>query len=174
MIRELEQIQNMVVRLILQVPSATSRVLAWIDSGLKPMEDRIKFPKALFIFPALKSKHNYALISAFLYLLGCPNDKWIQSWMYIKHVMSVMDDHSTMSVVPQPATWFSLQDHMSDSMMSRSLCRVRCGNVELENRFKNKFNRKFDVCPSCAALGIHVNLRESMSFLCPLRLLGSR
>ena len=48
------------------------------------------------------------------------------------------------------------------------------GNVELENRFKNKFNRKFDVCPSCAALGIHVNLRESMSFLCPLRLLGSR
>ena len=34
-VRELEQIQNMEGRIILQVPSATSKVLAWIDAGRK-------------------------------------------------------------------------------------------------------------------------------------------
>ena len=85
-IRELEQIQNMVGRFILQVPSATSRVCAWVDAGLKPMVDRIKFQKVLFIFTDLKTKYNHALFSAFLYLLGCPTDKWTQSWMEIHQV----------------------------------------------------------------------------------------
>ena len=48
-VMELEQIQNMVGKFILQVPLAMSGVLAWIDASLKPMEDRIKFRKALYI-----------------------------------------------------------------------------------------------------------------------------
>ena len=88
--------------------------------------------------------------------------------MSIKHVMSVKDDHTTMSVVPQPGNWFSLQDHVSDSMVSRTLCRVSGGNVGLGNQFRNKFNKKFNVCPSRAALGIRVKLREShVLFVCP-------
>ena len=39
---ELDHVQNMVGRFILQVPSATSRVLAWMDAGLMPMADRIR------------------------------------------------------------------------------------------------------------------------------------
>ena len=84
-IRELEQIQNMVGRFILQVPSAASSFLAWIDAGLKPMEDRIKFRKALYIFSTITSKHNHTLFSAFLYQLECPWDKWTQSWIEIQN-----------------------------------------------------------------------------------------
>ena len=87
-IRELEQIQNMVGRFILQVPSATSGALAWIDADLKPIEDRIKFRKALFINSSLKCKHNQALLLAFLYLLECPTDKWTQSWMGIRRKLA--------------------------------------------------------------------------------------
>ena len=94
-IRELEQIQNMVGRLILQVPSAISRALAWLDTGLKPIEDRIKFRKALFIYSSLKNKHNQALFSTFLYLLECPTDKWTKSGMGIEKEIGLITNYDT-------------------------------------------------------------------------------
>ena len=36
-IMELERIQNIVGRFILQVPASTSKALAWIDAGLMPI-----------------------------------------------------------------------------------------------------------------------------------------
>ena len=55
-VEELERVQNMVGRFILQVPSSTSRALAWMDAGLVPMQDRIQAKQANYIWTAVKSR----------------------------------------------------------------------------------------------------------------------
>ena len=52
-VEELERVQNMVGHFILQVPSSTSRALAWMDAGLVPMQDRIQARQANYIWSCL-------------------------------------------------------------------------------------------------------------------------
>ena len=59
---ELEQIQNMVGRFILQVPLSTSRALAWMDAGLIPMRYRILSNQAKFIWNVTHTKFNPLLL----------------------------------------------------------------------------------------------------------------
>ena len=61
-VMELDCIQNMIGRFILQVPASTSRALAWIDAGLMPIEYRILNKQALFIYNILKTKRNPILL----------------------------------------------------------------------------------------------------------------
>ena len=60
---ELERIQCMVGRFILQVPQSTSRVLVWCDAGLMPIEHRIQCRQAVLIWNISRAKNNVVLIS---------------------------------------------------------------------------------------------------------------
>ena len=166
-VAELDRVQNMEGRFILQVPSATSRVLAWMDAGLMPMADRIRSKQAQFIWATTRVKHNPTLLAVLQELLRSQEDPWTKSWldiqreigiitnfqskqalqnalqhMSIRNIMRTKQVHSTMEVVPQPVEWFKLQDHVSDSRASRDLCCVRGGNALLGNRFKNRYEKE--------------------------------
>ena len=194
-VEELERIQNMVGRFILQVPSSTSRALAWMDAGLVPMQDRIQTKQANYIWSAVKSRTNPTVHKILQFLLTKPEDQWVRNWMRIQqdvgiitaystrkelndalrdrsvsHVMAVKSEHTTMAVVPQPKSWFKLQRHVTDSFASRTLCCVRAGNTLLGNRFKNRYGRRYDMCPHCMlVLHKHAVLREShVLFNCPV------
>ena len=56
MIEELEAVQNLVGRFILQVPSSTSRILAWIHAGLVLTRLRIMMRQANYIWTAVKKR----------------------------------------------------------------------------------------------------------------------
>ena len=159
-VRELERIQNMVGRFILQVPSATSRSLAWMDAGLMPMQDCIMIRQANYIWTAICKRSNPMIQSVLKFQLEWPTDPNTKAWMSIQkkvgivtnfptsqslnqaltnvaveYVLQVKAEHTTMRVVPQPEKWFALQDHVNDSAASRALCCVRGGNTLLGNRF---------------------------------------
>ena len=124
---ELERVQNMVGRFILQVPSSTSRALAWMDAGLVPMQDRIQAKQANYIWTAVISRTNSTVHKILQFLLAKPENQWVWNWMRIQqdvgiitayrtrkelndafrdrsvsHVMAVKSEHTTMEVVPQP------------------------------------------------------------------------
>ena len=161
----------MVGRFILQVPSSTSRTLAWMDAGLVPMLDRIETKQANYIWTAVKNRTNPTIHQILKFLLTRPEDPWVKVWMNIQrdvgvltnfstrkelnkalidrsisHVMAVKAEHTTMTVVPQPKNWFKLQSHVTDSFASRTLCCVRAGNTLLGNRFKNRYGQRYDMC----------------------------
>ena len=62
---ELERIQNIVGRFILQVPLSTSRAFAWIDAGLVPMRYKILYKQAKFIWNVTHTKFNTLLLEVF-------------------------------------------------------------------------------------------------------------
>ena len=83
-VRELERIQNMIGRFILQVTASTSRALAWIDAGLMPMSYRILNKQALFIYGIIKTKNNPTLTKILRQALEYPADAYTKSWMKMK------------------------------------------------------------------------------------------
>ena len=194
-VEELERVQNMVGCFILQVPSSSSRALAWMDAGLVPMQDRIQARQANYIWTAVKHRTNPTVHKILQFLLTKPEDQWVQNWMRIQrdigiitdystrkelnvalrersvsHVMAVKSEQTTMGVVPQPKSWFKLQAHVTDSFASKTLCCVRAGNTLLGNRFKNRYGRRYDMCPHCRLVrNKRAVLREShVLFNCPI------
>ena len=69
---ELERIQCLVGRFILQVPQSTLRVLVWCDAGLMPIEHRIQCRQAVLIWNISRTKNNVVLISVLRHLLESP------------------------------------------------------------------------------------------------------
>ena len=191
---ELERIQNMIGRFILQVPMSTSRALAWIDAGLMPMMYRIQIKQALFIFNIIKTKNNPTLLNILRELLEHPSDPYTKSWMNIQaqvgliqnftkkqhlqaaithkavaYVLSVKRQHSTLNTTPQPWNWFKMQNHVNDSKGSKYLCQVRGGNAQLGNRYKNRYGFKYEFCPHCEINGLNFKLTEThVIFECPI------
>ena len=164
---ELERIQCMVGRFILQVPAATSRVLVWCDAGLMPMEHRIQSRQALLIWNICKKKNNDRLLAVLRHLLDAQGDPWFKSWMKIqkdirlimeykrkhvlvkamadravKFVISVLRTHPTMATLPQPWNWFKLQPHVADSKASKTMSMVWGGNAQLGNQYKNRYGAR--------------------------------
>ena len=154
----------MIGRFILQVPTSTSRALAWIDEGLMPMMYRIQIKQTLFVYNIIKTKHNPTLLNILRELLEHPSDPFTKSWMKIQaqvglihnftkkehlqaaithkavaFVMGVKRQHSTLNTAPKPWKWFKIQDHVNDSKGSKYLCQVRGGNAQLGNRYKNGY-----------------------------------
>ena len=190
---ELDRIQNMIVRFILQVPAATSRALGWMDAGLMPMKFRIQIKQAGFIWNIVNTKKNPILIKILREMLDYPLDPWTKSWMDIQsqvgnimnfktkklliqaitykavsYVVGIKTQHATLNAVPQPWDWFRLQVHVNDSRASKTLCQVRGGNAQLGNRYKNRFGKKYEWCPYCATLGVQEKLNEAHVILvCP-------
>ena len=76
---ELDRLQCMVGRFILQIPHSSSKVLTWMDAGLMPMAHRIQTRQALFIWSILKSKFNTLLMEVLRELLDHPTDPWVKS-----------------------------------------------------------------------------------------------
>ena len=91
-IKELERMQCMVGRFILQVPAASSWVMSWVDAGLMPLEHRIQKRQALFIWAVVRSKHNEVLIKVLGELLDNRCDPWVKSWMSIQRDIGVISD----------------------------------------------------------------------------------
>ena len=89
---ELERIQNMVGRFILQVPTSTSRALAWIDAGLLPMSYRIQTRQAKFIYDIIKTKQNPTLLNILRELLEHPSDPYTKSWMKIQAQVGLLQN----------------------------------------------------------------------------------
>ena len=190
---ELERIQCMVGRFILQVPQSTSRVLVWCDAGLMPMEHRIHCRQAVLIWNISRTKNNVVLISVLRHLLESPGDPWVKAWMNIqsdigiiadferkqllvkamsdravKFVIRVLRTHSSMDTLPQPWSWFKLQPYVTDSKASKTLSMVRGGNAQLGNRYKNRYGEVHVWCPLCLLNGTRVRLAESHVILsCP-------
>ena len=54
-IAELNRIQNMVVRFILQLPKSASMVAGFVDGGMKPMDLRVMERTCLFVWKSLRS-----------------------------------------------------------------------------------------------------------------------
>ncbi len=185
-VMELERIQNMVGRFILQVPPSTSRALAWMDAGLMPMQYRIYLKQSRFIFDIFKTKNNPTLLKILWEQLDNPSDPWTKSWRKIEamvgnifkyktkkllltavtrkavaYVMNVKRQHSTLITTPQPWNWFKIQSHVNDTKSSKILCQVRGGNAQLGNRYKNRYGFIYDVCPHCELLGLNIKLTES-------------
>ena len=123
-------------------------------------------------------------------LLTKPEDQWVQNWMRIQqdvgitkaystrkelndplrdwsvsHVMAIKSEHTTMAVVPQPKSWFKLQTHVTNSFASQTLCCVRAGNTLLGNRFKNRYGRRYNMCPHCRLVR---NKQAVHLFNCPI------
>ena len=92
---ELERVQNMVGHFILQVPSSTSRALAWMDEGLVPMQDRIQARQANYIWTAVKSRTNPTVHKILQFLLTKPEDQWVQNWMRVQRDVSIITAYST-------------------------------------------------------------------------------
>ena len=85
----------------------------------------------------------------------------------VSHVMPFKMEHSNMAGVPQPSRWFTLSSYVSDSLASKTLCRMRGGNFGVGNMLWNKFSKKYSVCPFCATQGVRVRLGEShVLFVC--------
>ena len=192
-IKELERIQCMVGRFILQVPAATSRVMSWVDAGLMPLEHRIQKRQALFIWAVVRSKHNGVLIKVLGELLDNRCDPWVKSWMSIqrdigvisdferrqdlvkamadravKFVMKVKRSHPSVGAIPQPWKWFQLLAHVNNSKASKLLSQIRGGNAQLGNRYRNRYGIMYELCPFCEDLGVRVRLGESHVVLrCP-------
>ena len=94
-VEELERVQNMVGRFILQVPSSSSRALAWIDAGLVLMQDRIQARQANYIWTAVKNRTNPTVHKILQFLLTKPEDQWVQNWMRIQRDIGIITAYST-------------------------------------------------------------------------------
>ena len=74
-------------RFILQIPGSSSKVLAWMDAGLTPVEHII-----MFIWSTTKVNQNHGMLSAFRYMLGSPEDEWTKAWMNIQRRVGVISE----------------------------------------------------------------------------------
>ena len=67
---ELEGLQGMVGRFILQIPASSSKVFTWMDAGLMLMVHRIQTRQTLYIWSILKTKSNTLLMEILCELLS--------------------------------------------------------------------------------------------------------
>ena len=79
----------------------------------------------------------------------------------VAFVLSVKWQHSTLNTTPWPWKWFKMQEHVSDSQASKIVFQVRGGNAQFGNRYKNRYEFKYDYCQHCKTFGIHIKLVES-------------
>ena len=192
-IRELERIQNMVGRFILQLPRSSSNTMGWIDAGLMPMENRIQNRQAIYIWNIMNTKGNNTLQLFLRELLNHPSDAYTKNWLMIQkdigiitnferktqlskalvdravtRVLAIKRSQSTMSTLPQPWKWFKIQPHISDTYASKTMSMVRAGNAQLGNRYKNRYGYQYKHCPHCILNGTTTKLKESHVILaCP-------
>ena len=76
--------------------------------------------------------------------------------------------NSSVVAASQPWKWFRLQGFVNDSRASRTLCRVRAGNAELGNRYKDRYGCTHVLCPWCLSKGVRARLVEShLILICP-------
>ena len=188
----LERIQGQVARFILQLPSSASGVAGFLDAGLKPMCERIKERLGLYVWSIVNKRRDPILTGVFASVMRAGEDPWARSVQgldplstglvlkpksvvrrtllqaAIRTVVAKKREHTSLRYMPLPIRWFKLQPHVSDTQLSRLLCRIRAGDAGLGNRRPSEFGKSYKLCPYCLQNGTAVALNEAHAILeCP-------
>ena len=186
-IGELEKLQSLVGKFILQIPGSSSKVSTWIDAGLMPIKYRIWLKQSRYVWRLINKRNDDLLQGCLQEILEQDQENpWVQNLSEIENAINssvatitkkqlhdkVVDaavlfvlekkiEHGSMQCMPQAKPWFKLQYHVNDSWFSKILNRTRTGNMELGNRMKNRLGKQWKKCPWCAAKNMQVKLSEA-------------
>ena len=161
--------------------------MGWLDAGLMPMENRIQNRQAVYIWTVMKTKQNITLQSFLRELLNHPRDDYTKNWLRIHKDIWIITNFEKKKqkhwwIGQLQGSWklnaLSLlcvpyhshgngSRYVSDTHASRT-SRVRAGNAQLGNRYKNQYGYQYEHCPNCILNGITKKLKESHVILsCP-------
>ena len=193
-LEQLDKIQGAVARFILQLPSSASKVAAYLDAGMKPMNLRIQARQLLFVHAATRPKKDKLVRMVVKSVLADLTDPWTvqvqreigklpvrdffaatktQVKYIIKHqqidaIRIMKGSHTSLAWMSEPIVWFTLQPHVNDSPESRTLNRFRAADVGLGNRRPNTWGFKYTNCPLCEEDGNEFKLNEAhVVVICP-------
>ena len=189
-IREVEKIQSIVGKFILQVPRSTANVSVHIDSGLKPIwavvaEKFLVFAhntmaKPSSLWPKLAMNENLLMGTKSPYTRNLM--KWKQATnsfnlnphqirasvraAAVSDILSQQRISSTttfaMNSPESDKTWFKPKPWVSDTGSSKIFAQFRSCNSGLGNRGPAKNGKFYKLCPLCAPSG-HIALNNEVS-----------
>jgi len=191
-IAELEKIQGAVARFILQLPSSASKVSAYMDAGMKPIDLRLKARQLMFVHAVTSPKKEKLVHMVVETVLADKTDPWtaqvqeeinnlpVQDFFsagrkQIKEIIKqyqintvhiMKGGYSSLVWMCEPIKWFTLQPHVNDSQESRTLNRFRSADVGLGNRRLNSWGYQYTDCPLCDEDGKGFELNELHVILC--------
>ena len=156
-IAELDKIQGAVARFVLQLPSSASKVSAYLDAGMKPIDLRLKARQLMFLHAATRPKKDKLVRMVVETILADKFDPWtaqvqeeinnlplrnffsanrrlikeVIKQYQIDTIRSKKGGFSSLAWMSEPVKWFTLQPHVNDSQESRTLNRFRSADVGL-------------------------------------------
>ena len=184
-IRDLDKIQNLVARFILQLPKSSSLVAGYCDGGMKPIGIRIQERSSLFawksmnssdrllktVFNAVRKDHNDSWNLALVKTMGEVGNSAFEGRKAqlkkalhnhaVATVLAMKQEHTSLSSMPQPKVWFTLASYVNDSPNVGALNRCRAGDSGLGNRRPNELGFSSKVCPLCQRIGKMEKLNEA-------------
>ena len=75
-LENLDRIQNMISRFILQLPKSSARIAGALDAGLMQMKDRVMIRPGLFVWNIMHQKNDKILKAVFDSVMRSPLDSW--------------------------------------------------------------------------------------------------
>ena len=183
---ELEKIQGMIGKFILQVPGSTARAVSWLDAGLMPIRYRIKKRKAGYLWRQINKTRDPLMLECIKELFTCRDDPWAEDILNLENEIGISIANSTLkevhkqithaaalfvldnkrecsslNLMPQPQAWFTLPGHVNDSWQSKAMSVTRAGNAKLGNRMQNIHGKQWKDCPWCMRNGCKMRLSET-------------
>ena len=165
-LKNLDSIQHMVARYILQLPKSLVHIAGTLDAGFMQIKDRVMTRTGMFVMNILNKKHNKILKAVFESVMRSPLDSWARQVEALKeavgdhglvgpkrllksslkdvaisNVFSQKRELSSLACMPQPRILFKLQEHVNDIAELGSFNRVRVGDAGLGNRRPNPMGK---------------------------------
>ena len=184
-LENLDRIQHMISRFILQLPRSSARIAGALDAGLMQMKDRVMIRTGMFVWNIMNKKNDRILKTVFDSVMRSPLDSWARQVEALKeavggqrlvgpkrllksslkgvavnNILLQKRELTSLACMPQPRQWFKLQGHVDDSIEMRTFNRVRVGDVGLGNRRPNPMGKLFSHCPYCLDKGVLCKLTE--------------
>ena len=183
-IAELNRIQNLVARFILQLPKSVAIAAAYVDGGMKPMDIRIQERTSMFVWKSMKSSDGL-LAAVFQAVRNDNTDPWCKAVDLLVQVMGAKAfsgpkrllkramfnyavsavlakkrDFTSLNAMSQPTQWFKLPNYVNDSAAIGVLNRCRAGDTGLGNRRLKSLGIANKQCPLCFRIGLVWKLNE--------------
>ena len=184
---EIEKIQKIIGKFIIQVPNSTAGPAVWLDGGLMPIRYRIMKRKVNYLWRIVNKFRDPLLLECIKELFGDGGmDPWAKGMLDIEReigvsiintplkvlnravlhaaslsVLEAKRGFNSLDVMPQPKLWFKHQPQINDSWQSRVLNLTRSGNLRLGNRMANRLGFQGKECPWCLNEGSRVRLSET-------------
>ena len=183
-VTELNRIQNLVARFILQLPKSVATAAAYVDGGMKPMDIRIQERTGMFVWKSMKSSDRL-LAAVFQAVRNDNTDPWCRTvdqlvqnlgakaftgpkrllkQAFFNYAVSVVlakkRDFISLNAMSQPTQWFKLPNYVNDSATIGVLNRCRAGDSGLGNRRPNSLGKAYKQCPLCLRKGLVWKLDE--------------